>query len=433
MKLEKPPTHGRLDYDKYFEVMHNPEYAELFNESDKRYFYWNELKYRPNLPTKDALTAWEIVTIHRIFKSSALNFENNYFTYYVTSYIQKDLHDFDLKLMGGLYKDSITPEDQREYFKNSLLEEAIASSQIEGASTTTEIAREMIKSGRAPMNESEQMIVNNYGAIREIEVRLNDELDNKLILDIHSLMTNKTEASKYAGSFRNAPIYVQDHIDGEIAHTAPDHEEIQALMNALYKFVNQEEEFIHPIIKASILHFMIGYIHPFGDGNGRTARALFYWYLMKKGYSLVRHISISRAILSSRVNYDKAFLKTEYDRNDLTYFIMYSIKSLRVAFKRLVDYRDRKRDERTKAIEIKYDLTKTGLSKRQADLLSYLYMKPEALITIPQYSKRHDIVRQTGSKDLVELEKMGILESYKEKKVVFYKLVSKDSVIKLIH
>ena len=82
---------------------------------------------------------------------------------------------------------------------------------------------------------------------------------------------------------------------------------------------------------------MIGYVHPFKDGNGRTARALFYWFLLKKGYALVKNISISRVILESRTQYDKAFLKTEKDDNDLNYFIAYSIKNIRIAFEKLLN------------------------------------------------------------------------------------------------
>ena len=286
----------------------------------------------------------------------------------------------------------------------------------------------MIKSGRKPQTESEQMIINNFRAIREIENRLDEDLSIELILDIHQIMTVKTDAAKYAEKFRDHPIYVKDHIDGEIAFTAPEYSEVNQLIEQLINFINSENEFYHPIIKASILHFMIGYIHPFGDGNGRTARALFYWYLIKKGYSLLKHISISKAILNSRTSYDKAFLKTEHDDNDLTYFIMYSMKSLRVAFQSLVTYRDRKREERQKASEIIYELTQKGFNKRQADLLGYLFIKPKAKITVPIYSKRHEIVRQTASRDLADLEEKGIIFKSKDGKTMIYELINIEKI-----
>ncbi|MEW7281202.1 Fic family protein [Aquimarina sp. 2201CG1-2-11] len=428
MKIENPPEIKDFDFNKYIECFKNDGMESFIQETDKRYFYWTEIKHRPNLPFDNPKKAWEIVKTHRFIGAKRLFFGNHKFTYNLTSFIQEDLHNFDLKLIGGLYKNSITPQEQQEYFKNSLIEEAIASSQIEGAATTTDVAREMIKSGRKPRTESEQMIINNFRAIKEIENRLDEELSIELILDIHQIMTVKTDATKYAGKFRDHPIYVKDHVDGEVAFTAPNFSEVNELVEQLLNFVNSETEFYHPIIKASILYFMIGYIHPFGDGNGRTARALFYWYLIKKGYSLLKHISISKAILNSRTSYDKAFLKTELDQNDLTYFIMYSMKSLRVAFQSLVTYRDRKREERQKASEIIYELTQKGFNKRQADLLGYLFIKPKAKITVPIYSKRHKIVRQTASRDLADLEEKGIIFKSKDGKTMVYELIDIEKI-----
>lgn len=428
MKIENPPHIKDLDFNKYIDCLKKNGMESFLAETDKRYFYWSEIKHRPNLPFENPEKAWGIIKTHRLIGAKRLFFGNHKFSYNLTSFIQEDLHNFDLKLIGGLYKNSITLQEQQEYFKNSLIEEAIASSQIEGAATTTDVAREMIKSGRKPRTESEQMIINNFRAIREIENRLDEELSIELILDIYQIMTVKTDASKYAGNFRDHPIYVKDHIDGEIAFTAPEHSEINQLIERLIHFINSEQEFYHPIIKASILHFMIGYIHPFGDGNGRTARALFYWYLIKKGYSLLKHISISRAILNSRTSYDKAFLKTEHDDNDLTYFIMYSMKNLRVAFQSLVTYRDRKREERQKASEITYELTQKGFNKRQADLLGYLFIKPKAKITVPIYSKKHDIVRQTATRDLADLEKKEIIIKSKDGKTMIYELIDIEKI-----
>jgi Fic family protein len=428
MKIENPPHIKDLDFNKYIDCLKKNGMESFLAETDKRYFYWSEIKHRPNLPFENPEKAWGIIKTHRLIGAKRLFFGNHKFSYNLTSFIQEDLHNFDLKLIGGLYKNSITLQEQQEYFKNSLIEEAIASSQIEGAATTTDVAREMIKSGRKPRTESEQMIINNFRAIREIENRLDEELSIELILDIYQIMTVKTDASKYAGNFRDHPIYVKDHIDGEIAFTAPEHSGINQLIERLIHFINSEQEFYHPIIKASILHFMIGYIHPFGDGNGRTARALFYWYLIKKGYSLLKHISISRAILNSRTSYDKAFLKTEHDDNDLTYFIMYSMKNLRVAFQSLVTYRDRKREERQKASEITYELTQKGFNKRQADLLGYLFIKPKAKITVPIYSKKHDIVRQTATRDLADLEKKEIIIKSKDGKTMIYELIDIEKI-----
>ncbi|MBW8333018.1 MAG: Fic family protein [Prolixibacteraceae bacterium] len=122
-------------------------------------------------------------------------------------------------------------------------------------------------------------------------------------------------------------------------------------MNELFNFFNNTdaEQFIHPIVKGCIIHFMIGYIHPFVDGNGRTARALFYWYLLKNGYWLTEYLSISRLIIKSKTQYAQAFIYSEIDGNDLTYFIQYKIKIMQLAYDSLKEYiqKKKKRKETT--------------------------------------------------------------------------------------
>src|SRR5205814_10028127 len=54
----------------------------------------------------------------------------------------------------------------------------------------------------------------------------------------------------------------------------------------------------HPMVRSMILHFWLAYDHPFVDGNGRTARALFYWSMLRNGYWMFEYITISKIILS---------------------------------------------------------------------------------------------------------------------------------------
>jgi len=432
MKLEKPPSSAE-NYTDVVDLVFGRQHAEFLENIDSRYLYWDEIKHRKDLPFgKDTFKAWNLIKMNRLFNYKTISFDSYSFNYYLTSALQKELHEFDLKMIGGLYENPVTDFDKIEYLQNSLLEEAIASSQIEGAATTTKVAWEMLKGGRKPRNHSEQMIFNNLRAIKFIEEGADKKIDKTLIVELHKIMTVKTSAEECAGDYRHDKIYVQDHVDGEIAHIPPDWDKIEKLMDGLCEFANTDKEFIHPIIKASILHFMIGYIHPFKDGNGRTARALFYWYLLKKDYSLVKNISISRAILESRIQYDKAFLKTEQDQNDLTYFFVYSIKSLRVAFESLVRYRDKKKNEREQGNLIAYKLLGKGLSKRQADLVGYLYIKEQTSVSMKEYASKHDIVRQTARKDLNDLVRLNLIEEGKRGKNVVFKIAQKKGVDKYL-
>lgn len=430
MKFETPPKSLMTNelVDDYF----GKKYSNFLKTSDDRYFYWDEVKHRKSLPYNDPLKAWSLVKLHRSSNYKSLKFSKETFNYCLTESIQENLHEFDLKLIGGLYKNPITSFQKAEYLRNSILEEAIASSQMEGAATTTKVAFEMLKSGRNPRNESEQMIFNNLRSIKLITEEIDKPLDFALIIELHKTMTANTSADYCAGDFRNKQIYVQDHVDGEIAHTPPDEKLVKKYMDDLCDFANSDKPFIHPIIKASIIHFMIGYIHPFMDGNGRTARALFYWFLVKKDYSLIKNISISRAILNSRIQYDKAFLKTENDSNDITYFINYSIKSLRVAFESLIRYRDKKKKDVEQANLISYKIIDKGLNKRQADLIGYLYTKNDGMVNITSYSQKHNVVRQTARKDLNELVNAGLLNEEKQGRDIVFKITSLDKLDKYL-
>ena len=109
-------------------------------------------------------------------------------------------------------------------------------------------------------------------------------------------------------------------------------------MKILYDYANKniEEEFAHPVIKAINLHFYLSYIHPFIDGNGRTARALFYWYMLKQKYWMFEYLTISRVFLKAPAQYARAFLYTEYDSLDLTYFISFHLKAVIIAIRELI-------------------------------------------------------------------------------------------------
>ena len=126
-------------------------------------------------------------------------------------------------------------------------------------------------------------------------------------------------------------------------------------MNAFCHFANDKQAvrfFIHPIAKGITLHFLLGFIHPFSDGNGKTARTLFYWYLIKKGYWLIEYMSVSRIILKAKAQYARAYLHTELDNNDLTYFILYNLQCIKTALEELKKYIERKAQEKKRSITL---------------------------------------------------------------------------------
>lgn len=246
-------------------------------------------------------------------------------------------------LMGKLHKiDKLSTldhlnlgeNDKKNYLTlNLVMEEAITSAQMEGAATTRPVAKEMLTTGREPRDFSEKMIINNYFlmqlALDKVEEGL--PLSIELIQEFNKAATREVcENNHIAGQLREEPISVCDATNNEVIHNAPDSTNISLLLTYVCDFANTEHtiennDFMHPIVKAIILHFMIGYIHPFCDGNGRTARALFYWYMLKNGYSNFKYISISSLLKKSNKQYARAFVESEIDEFDLTHFIDFNL------------------------------------------------------------------------------------------------------------
>jgi len=193
------------------------------------------------------------------------------------------------------------------------------------------------------------------------------------------------------------------------------------------RFANEEggDVFIHPVLRAIILHFWLAYDHPFVDGNGRTARALFYWAMLRAGYRIFEFISISQSILKAPVKYGQAFLYTETDGNDLTYFIEHQLQVIDSAVSSIRDYVNvqLKRQQRLA------DLLRTQLrfNHRQQELLVHAIRHPGWIYTINGHQQSHGITNMTARKDLLDLEKAKLLVCEKRGKT-FQFMVPADIV-----
>lgn len=390
----------------------NEDFQLLLNEINEKYLYWDKVKYHTNKQVSDPKILWAAVKLSRTINAKKIQFGENKFIYNLTDFIQKGLHDFDLHIGGHLGTKNLIPEDDKKrYLVSSIMEEAIASSQIEGAVTSRKQAKEMLRKNIKPKNKSEQMILNNYITIKHI-VEIKDEpINTERFLEIHRLISNQTlNNKKDEGKYRkDDEIKVIDTVNGRIVHSPPEYKNIPKLMNDVFTFFNKDknDQFIHPIIKGCIIHFMVGYIHPFVDGNGRTARALFYWYLLKNGYWLTEYLSISRLIVKSKAQYAKAFQYTEIDENDLTYFINYKIKTMQMAFESLRDYIQLKISEKRRIIN--YQKIK-GINSRQALIIQWLFEEPNLMFSVKEIENRLTVSNQTARTDLTELVDRGYLE-----------------------
>lgn len=373
------------------------------------YLYWDKIKYKARDCTP--LELWSAVKLDRLLKQREIRFHSSKFHYVITGYIEKALHKLDMNIGGMLGSNiGIAETDKTKFIISSIMEEAISSSQMEGANTTRKKAKEMIQQEKKPKNTSEQMIHNNFITMKYIAQYKDEDLTLENLLYIHRLITKDTlDSAEDEGKFRDDDeVRVINYTDGEVVHTPPLRDNLHKFIEDLCVFFNTDNgEFIHPIIKGCIIHFMLGWIHPFTDGNGRTARALFYWYMLKKGYWLTEYLSISRIIKDTKTQYEKAYLYTEIDGNDLTYFITYHIKTMEKAFDALKEYIERKQKEVFQAAKF---MKIPNVNDRMAQILKIIHDDPERILNTKEMEHRFNVSSYTARTDLKTLVELGFLQ-----------------------
>ena len=430
------PTRPPLTSHLWSEVAANPQRlgevlaAAAEPSPRQRYLHWDKLIHCQPPAGLSHREWWLGLKIRRqsMFKQVPLLDTNGQaFRYVLTDPIPERLHETDLRAGGHIQMaEQITnPEMKDRYYVGSLIEEAITSSQLEGAATTRQVAKEMIRTGRSPRDRSERMILNNYRTMQRIGKWKAEPLTRDLVFEIHRAVTENTlDDPSAAGRFRRAEEQlVVGTESGEVFHEPPPAEQLEQRMADMCDFANGETPsgFLHPVIRSIILHFWLAYDHPFVDGNGRTARALFYWSMLRHGFWLFEFISVSQIILKGPAKYQRAFLYTETDENDLTYFALYHLEVIRRAVDKLHEYVDRKTRE-LKAVEAELRGVAT-LNHRQRALIGHALRHPFHRYAIRSHQASHNVAYQTARTDLLDLADRGLLSVEKVGKTFTFSAV----------
>ena len=401
---------------------------------DGKYLHWDNLRHRP-VPEEGVTHTewWAAVALARTasFQSlPLLDKKGKPFVFSTPSPVLIDLYHIDRDAAGAIRSANGMPqqEDTHRFLISSLIEEAITSSQLEGAATTRQVAAEMLRNGRKPRDQGERMIFNNYRAMEHLRSLRNDHLTPAHVLELHQLLTEDTlDDPQDAGRFRQSDdVYVVDRRDDKLLHAPPTFAELPERMQRLCDFANADEAtlpFVHPVLRAILLHFMIGYDHPFADGNGRTARALFYWSMAKSGYWLMEYTSISHILRKAPAQYVRAYLAVETDHNDTTYFLLHQMETIRRAIAALhayVERKSREQQETQRLLNNSPDL-RGRFNHRQVALLNHALRHAEATYRVDGHQASHGVVYQTARNDLLQLEALGLLEKIKQGNAfVFY-------------
>ncbi len=346
--LEKPNLIGidnSLVIEKYFKNVNECD-KYLYRVNDEEYLYWKDFKQKAKPEDFSSEQFWFLAKLLRRIGSRqvAVRAETGeHFNWYRMKTTDERLHNIDMYLGGQLmaFQSSIDEDNRQRFMARGILEESIASSQLEGASTSRRAAKQMIAEKRAPRNESEQMIYNNYQTLNSLESKyIGQELTLEMLYELHASLTEKTVDPSEMHRLRKDDDEIAVYYNEKIAHIPPKQDFVSKEILRLIDFANDksDEGFMHPVNKAVFLHFWVGYLHPFTDGNGRLARTLFYWYLLKKSYWVLMYLPISSVIKQAPGQYAFAYIHSEQDELDITYFYDFHLHKILQSISGLKQY-----------------------------------------------------------------------------------------------
>lgn len=421
MYVEPPPVTSGL-----FELIDKERLADVLNcprdpRSVERYLHWDKLRHlEPPGDLSSEEWWWWIKKLERRPGMRQLPLRDKGgepFAYSLPDSLLRSLHHVDQRCGGEVAMDEVVTSDRQageRYLVNSLMEEAIRSSQLEGATTSRRVAKELLRSGREPKDRSERMILNNYRALQFMRGEMEGALQPEAVLELHRIVTDGTLDDPSAAGRLQRPeeerVAVYDRDDGRRIHQPPPAEELPERLRRLCEFANEgeaSEHFVHPVIRAILLHFGLAYDHPFEDGNGRTARILFFWSMRRQGYWLVEYLPISRILREAPAQYERAFLETETDEGDTTYFLLHQLRAIEQAIEDLHGYLRRKIDE-VKEVEELIQGT-NGFNHRQIALLSDALRHPDSSFSFGGHAAASGVTHETARADLSRLAESGLL------------------------
>lgn len=421
-------------------------YLELFSPIDERgrYLHFDDIRFR--LPKQlDLQMAWSVIKLARerqIKTLIHLGEPEKACGFVMTPTVQKAISETDRHTTNAALEwmlNKIGEHSHLQYLLKDLTQdEAINSSQLEGAATTTKAAKSLLNRKREPRTPDEKMILGNFKMMVLAWEKRKEKLSIDLLLNMHQVgVEDIDDLHYYPGTFRNSDDIVVVDAKNNILHTPPPVKGLIKRLESLVKWANSphhnanSEDYIHPLVKAIVLHFAIGYEHPFRDGNGRVARALFYWFMFKNNFAAFRYIAISVLLKAAPARYGKSYLCTETDDMDLTYFIEYQCK---VILRAVSAFRETYQ-ETLKSIE---DFNRwtwesglySSLSEKQKIIFHVAKANASRLFTTSEVEETLGCSYNTAAKALNGLVELNLFKKQKVGREWQFSMLSKDRIQK---
>lgn len=388
----------------------------------EQYKTLDEIKYRLDQKSLNPKDWDELKTkIVRLRKTSAIplfvNSLDKKFWFYPSDSLFKKTDKIE-KLGQGLYQKILNQSDfAQDFILDASIEEAITSAIYEGANSTRAKAKELIESENLPKSKDEWMLYNNFKALQWIKKNQSVDINLDVIKELHHIVTQNTllgDDINFVGKFRNDGVFVHSS-RGEVKHEGVKHELVSEALTEVLQLTTHNARYFPNLFKGICLHYFIAYIHPFFDGNGRTARALFYFDSIKNDLKFIELLSVSAYLKSHGQQYEKSFEKVKDEDFDLTYFIDFNLDALLEALERISD-----------KVEFLLSLNKLkahlNISQNQVGLLQKLALHRFRKYDIESYAESIQKSREIARKELRQLADLGLLLESKVGKKYSYQI-----------
>ncbi|HEX7754015.1 MAG TPA: Fic family protein [Niabella sp.] len=351
------------------------------------------------------------------------------FSWSVSNDMELLLHDLDVHIAGGrVFGGIMEQKNDHRYLINALMDETMASAQLAGFGVTKKLVKELLLKKKTTANETEQVLVNLYKSLQKVKEWEAQPFTESRLLELHQLLTKDTIKLKGIGRYRTNNKIDSSNIENAAAYAPVDAKEIRKWMQWLEAFINDNKKpfYIHPVIKACIIEYLITYIRPFKDANGRIARLTGYWYLLQQGYWISAYMSVSNVIIKLKAQYHKAFVQSKSNA-DIGYFIHFMTQAVRMAYRSLKDSLQRTNNEKENNPFVKIN----GLNVRQAAALQWIMDDPEKIVTIRELRSGFGVSKETARTDLTGLMEKGWIQFFhlNKKTYAFVKSVSFDQLL----
>ncbi|GAB3015792.1 Fic family protein [Niabella terrae] len=406
------------------------EWIQFARNLNNNYVHWDKFKDMQLPVTGRHADLWESITAERNQGyTRQLRLGSLELDWWISNHMEALLHRLDMELAGIGWAPLLEPKRTHRYKINALLDESIASAQLAGASVTRKAAREMLLKKRIPEGKAEQICLNLFRGLEQAYSDFQAPMDEARFLDIHRELTRDTIKLKGIGHYRT-----NNKIDETAIEDAGHYRIIEAiglpgLMQGVFKLYNEDKQpyFIHPLIKAGLLHYLVTYIRPFRDGNGRMARLLSQTYLLKHGYWVAAFFAPSQTIFKLKGPYQKSIAQSQSDSNNIGYFLHFYLQSLHMTTRSLSDAVKKVSGQGGSAKPQKI----SGFNERQTAVLQWIREDSQKVVTIRELRSVYGVSKETARTDLNQLTDQQLLQHYhiNKKTYAFIKGPAFDAVL----